>query len=354
MVSSSREQSMKISSRLWASFAAFTAIQLLIIVVIGHNTRAGEQEADAAFAELGQKNEIAGQWLAVAPAVAARSDSLARAGSALGDPIKAALASDIAVADKAIAKMQAVRLDAPEQKWFEQAKTAHQHLKAGIANGGSVEQIKAWSESAATYAAAVTGLVQEFQAGYARQQSKAVVVREGAVAVGVMGASTLLISMFVGILLLVRSIRAPVAEAVGLADRIAVGDLGGEASTARNDELGEVLRALVAMRGSLAKLVTEVRARSTTISQASDAIAEENNNLSARTELSASNLQQTAASMEQMMASVKTSADSAAKADNLATTAAEVAARGGRRWRKSSNAWTPSTPIPRESPRSSR
>ncbi|WP_235582356.1 methyl-accepting chemotaxis protein, partial [Rhizobacter sp. Root16D2] len=54
-----------------------------------------------------------------------------------------------------------------------------------------------------------------------------------------------------------------------------------------------------------------------------------NQDLSARTEQTASNLQQAASSMEQLTGTVKQSADSARQANQLASSAAEVAARGG-------------------------
>ena len=54
-----------------------------------------------------------------------------------------------------------------------------------------------------------------------------------------------------------------------------------------------------------------------------------NQDLSSRTEQTASNLQETAASMEQLTGTVRQSADSARQANQLAATAAEVAARGG-------------------------
>src|SRR5207248_5559396 len=54
-----------------------------------------------------------------------------------------------------------------------------------------------------------------------------------------------------------------------------------------------------------------------------------NQDLSARTEQTASNLQPAASSMEQLTGTVRQSADSARQADQLASSAAEVAARGG-------------------------
>ncbi|EER57937.1 methyl-accepting chemotaxis sensory transducer [Acidovorax delafieldii 2AN] len=66
------------------------------------------------------------------------------------------------------------------------------------------------------------------------------------------------------------------------------------------------------------------------ITTASAEIAGGNQDLSARTEATASSLAQTAQSMEQLTATVRQSADAARQANQLAGSAAEVAARGGR------------------------
>ncbi len=136
----------------------------------------------------------------------------------------------------------------------------------------------------------------------------------------------------VGMLLswrLVRSITAPLAQAVGLADAIADGDLTRTVASDRQDELGHMLRSLSAMGNRLRTIVEEVRSGVDAVSSASVQIANGNHDLSARTEQTASNLEETAASMEQLTATVSQSADTARQADLLASTAAQSAERGG-------------------------
>ena len=65
------------------------------------------------------------------------------------------------------------------------------------------------------------------------------------------------------------------------------------------------------------------------VSTASSQIATGNLDLSQRTELTAGNLQQVASSMEQLTVTVRQTADSARTANQLATSAADVASRGG-------------------------
>ena len=126
-----------------------------------------------------------------------------------------------------------------------------------------------------------------------------------------------------------RKITGPIAQAVGIAQTVAAGDLSAAIDTSKRDETGQLFRALQSMQSSLANVVTSVRSGSESVSTASSEIAQGNHDLSARTEQQASALQQTAASMEQLSSTVKQNADSARQANQLALTASSVAMQGG-------------------------
>ncbi len=126
-----------------------------------------------------------------------------------------------------------------------------------------------------------------------------------------------------------RSIILPLAQAVGVARRVAEGDLTTQIEVNSTDETGQLLQALKDMNSSLDKTVGEVRASTETIATASSQIAAGNQDLSARTESQASSLEQTASSMEELTETVKQNADNARQANQLVISASSVAERGG-------------------------
>jgi len=146
--------------------------------------------------------------------------------------------------------------------------------------------------------------------------------------VGVLFVAALLISVLLA-WRIGRSIGAPIQQAVELAQAVAQGDLTRSVTSNRTDELGDLLRALAAMKVSLLDIVGKVRQANDSIGTASEEIANGNQDLSRRTEQAASNLEETASSMEQLTATVKQTADSARQANQLAASAAQVAQKGG-------------------------
>jgi methyl-accepting chemotaxis protein len=144
----------------------------------------------------------------------------------------------------------------------------------------------------------------------------------------VLSAVAVMIATGIGFVL-TRSITVPIAQAVGLAQTVAAGDLTSTIVVDRKDEAGQLLAALRSMNESLVGIVSQVRQSSDSIATGSAQIATGNADLSQRTEEQAANLEETAASMEQISATVKQSADAARAATDLAATASTVAGEGG-------------------------
>ena len=130
-------------------------------------------------------------------------------------------------------------------------------------------------------------------------------------------------------LLVVRSITRPLSQALGVAERVAAGDLTASTEVQGRDELSQLLQALNRMTGNLSQLVSRVRDVADGVATGSAQIASGNTDLSQRTEQQASTLQQTAASMEELGSTVSHNADNARQADELARNASTVAAQGG-------------------------
>jgi methyl-accepting chemotaxis protein len=126
---------------------------------------------------------------------------------------------------------------------------------------------------------------------------------------------------------LARELGSDPAEARAALRRIADGDLF--AGDGDHQAAMGLTAELHRTRNRLSELVGAVRRSTDQIALATREIAAGNQDLSQRTELSASQVQQTASSMEELTGTVKLSSASAREADGLATQASEIAVRGG-------------------------
>jgi methyl-accepting chemotaxis protein len=128
---------------------------------------------------------------------------------------------------------------------------------------------------------------------------------------------------------LTRSIVGPVQAAQKAADRIAAGDLTGNCRVVGTDEAAQLASSLGRMQDALARIVREIRGSTEQIQVASTQVASGNQDLSARTEQTAGSLQQAASSMDELTSTLRHSADAAQQAHGLASSASDIATRGG-------------------------
>ncbi|WP_454737555.1 methyl-accepting chemotaxis protein [Cupriavidus necator] len=128
---------------------------------------------------------------------------------------------------------------------------------------------------------------------------------------------------------LARTIEAPLAEAVYIAETVAAGDLSQEFETGRGGEFGRLLGGLGEMEDMLTDLVTRIRTSTDSITEASHQIAAGNTDLAQRTEEQAAALEETASSMGELTSMVRQNTERARAANGLAETASGIAARGG-------------------------
>jgi methyl-accepting chemotaxis protein len=125
-----------------------------------------------------------------------------------------------------------------------------------------------------------------------------------------------------------RSLGGDPELASEVARRIAGGDLSMPVDT-RNASRRSVLYAIEEMRNQLAHVVAAIKGSTELIRTATQEIAVGNGDLSQRTEEQAASLQETASSMEQITSMVTNNADSAVRANELASSASVIADRGG-------------------------
>ncbi|MDP3519747.1 MAG: methyl-accepting chemotaxis protein [Hydrogenophaga sp.] len=126
-----------------------------------------------------------------------------------------------------------------------------------------------------------------------------------------------------------RMVSQPLQQALAAAENLARNDLTQPLVPKSQDEVGRVLGALESVRQHWVGSLTQIREVAGGLSTASSEIASGNHDLSARTEAAASSLEETASSMEELTATVRQSADAAQQANQLATSAAAVAHKGG-------------------------
>jgi len=147
-------------------------------------------------------------------------------------------------------------------------------------------------------------------------------------------ASVALAGILIALILIVvtwvmRSVTGSLRDAVGVARKVADGDLITPIAADRRDEMGRLQHALAEMQASLRGIVGDVRSSAHGVSKVSAEIAEGNEALAQRTEQQASSLQETASSMEELTATVRQNALNAHQAKELAAGASSVATRGG-------------------------
>ncbi|MDE1950883.1 MAG: PAS domain-containing protein, partial [Burkholderiales bacterium] len=130
-------------------------------------------------------------------------------------------------------------------------------------------------------------------------------------------------------LLLEQQVGRPLRRIAAQAQAVASGQPAENIELDRIDEIGLLLRSVNQAGLNLRSLVDDVAQQVGGLTRASAEIASGNQNLSARTEQTASSLQQTASSMEEISGTVRQSAESAVAATELSASASEAAAHGG-------------------------
>jgi len=118
-------------------------------------------------------------------------------------------------------------------------------------------------------------------------------------------------------------------EAVRVVNAVAQGDLTVHIQPQGKDEVATLMRSMADMQANLQRVVGTVRRGTEAMANATNEIAAGNQDLSQRTEEQASALEQTTASLQELTETVKHNYNSGRQANQMASTASEVALRGG-------------------------
>lgn len=128
-------------------------------------------------------------------------------------------------------------------------------------------------------------------------------------------------------LTLARSIIAPLKEAVGIAEKVAAGDLRDDISVGRQDELGQLQQALATMVKSLRALIRDIGEGSQSIATSTGDLSSVVDQTSQGMNQQRDQTDQVAAAMEEMVAAageVARNAEEASTAGSVATEKADI------------------------------
>jgi methyl-accepting chemotaxis protein len=126
-----------------------------------------------------------------------------------------------------------------------------------------------------------------------------------------------------------RSITAPISQAVGVAQRVAAGDLTASIESLSKDEVGKLLDALREMTTKLSQVVGEVRTSAESLSSASEEVSATSQSMNQAASEQAASVEETSASVEEMTASITQNGENAKVTDGMAIQAAKQATEGG-------------------------
>lgn len=141
-------------------------------------------------------------------------------------------------------------------------------------------------------------------------------------------AITVMATVVVLFIAMFRSIVSQVRTALKVAEAVSSGDLTQEFDVTRNDEMGQLMRALKRMNSALLDIVRNISGSVGVINAAAQEIASGNADLSQRTGEQAASLEETAASMEELTSTVKQNAENAQQASTLTADASDIASKG--------------------------
>ncbi len=332
---------LKIGTRLGIAFGAILAVMMVVTVVATALGKQSRHELAAVHAAAAAKGELAAEmrFLVLDHAGSLRSLALQNTvkGQQEADERTRKLARSY---DAARERMSAQQIVAEERQILEGLHKLDGQVEQAFQKLLAHSQAFRTDEAAALVVEEVEPLVQKTLQEIARLIELQKQADRDATAAAMLTGDRLAIAIYVvAVLALVltvlvawtvtRSITAPLAEAVQVAQKVAAGDLTSNVDASGRDEAAELLGALRDMNGGLGQMVTQIRTGAESIAVGAGQVAAGNQQLSSRTEEHASSLEETASTLEEFTTTVRQNAEHAKQASALAGTASATAAKGG-------------------------
>ena len=143
------------------------------------------------------------------------------------------------------------------------------------------------------------------------------------------GGAAILIALITS-LFLTRSITIPLKEAVGVANRLAAGDLTVEVEVTGEDETGQLLTAMKEMVGKLRQVVGEVFSASDNVAFGSQELSATAQQMSQGATEQAASAEEISSSMEEMASNIRQNTDYAIQTEKISIKSSIAAKDGGK------------------------
>ncbi len=314
---------------------AALALLLIVLVTLLVVARTGElnQQIQTGYFPASELNRDLAETLVsiqrgLQGAVAARDTEMLSATEELRDLFLGKLGT--AKDNPTLAREEVERLESQFEAYYELANDTSSRLmseEAGLDIAGAMESmtedLRAIQETLAASTVRGKSNMEQAFLTVADNQSSAVQV--------VIGISVLCLALLVVLSAVVsRSLTRPVRRAVGLADRLADGDLTASIEVYSTDEIGQLLRAMRRMVERLSRTLSEALSGAATLTSASTQVSATAQSVSHGTSEQAAAVEETTSNLEEMTASITQNASNSREMERMAMQGAAEAEESGR------------------------
>ncbi|MBV8617287.1 MAG: MCP four helix bundle domain-containing protein [Curvibacter sp.] len=331
---------LRIATKLWLAIGLLSltlaTLGIGTVVQTGRLQSAMDQRIEALFERM---NTIS-QWEALTRTNATRALAVVSSSEA---PVVALFQAEMIETSQQIGllqkKIEAMPLDAREQELLAQVS---QHRSAMLALRGRLLELKKAGEQdeaqkvlSTQYRPAATSYLQAMHqfVDQEEQSMNRFLVEQGqarnrmnVLVLSLLG--LLILGLFVGAHLLVRSIQKPLAQAIDAAHEIAHGNLNVQLDRSGRDEFGQLMTSLAQMIDNVSGMVATVGSHAVLVAHTGQLQSAGNRSLSDRTEQQAANLEQTSASVQDLANTVQQNASTAEQVNQQATQVRGIAEQG--------------------------